>query len=436
VTVAQTTPGPATPAWKRRAATARSGERLADWAAMPGQPGVYFQPYADGSGGVKRHRAPYAIKYRDTEGRQVGPIGYYLTVADAAGALATVVSRKAHGKKVIHSREPFAAFAAAWLRDAGDPSGENPLSARSVALYHQMLRLHVNPVIGRRPICEIDADDIKAVIAGMKQRNLSSGYIENAFKAMRGPLNRAVARHLLPHNPISLLERNERPKQTRKGYRVLAKTEVDALLAACEATPEKAKVWTALVGAGVFAGLRIGEVLGLTWGDIDVDRGIIRVERQYPQKLGHVPPSELPLPKHGRRRAVKLSARYARMLKELNLQAGRPDASTYLFMSDRGRVYTAEAVRKILAKLVAAAGITARVEGRLFDLAPKAEFTYHQLRHTFASALIHAGLSDFEVAVQLGHRDAATTRKFYIHLFNETETFDRAGAALDAAFGA
>lgn len=59
----------------------------------------------------------------------------------------------------------------------------------------------------------------------------------------------------------------------------------------------------------------------------------------------------------------------------------------------------------------------------------------HSLRHTFASALIHAGLTDFNVAIQLGHRDAATTRKFYVHIFHEVEQFDRAGAALDAAFG-
>ena len=54
------------------------------------------------------------------------------------------------------------------------------------------------------------------------------------------------------------------------------------------------------------AGLRVGEVLGLIWEDVDNERGILRVERQYPQKTGHVPPEALPLPKYGRKRAVKL----------------------------------------------------------------------------------------------------------------------------------
>lgn len=132
---------------------------------------------------------------------------------------------------------------------------------------------------------------------------------------------------------------------------------------------------------------------------------------------------------------VKLGSRLARIFRELYLAEGRPDPTGYVFMSDRGRVYTAEAVRKILGRLVEAAEINTRVEGRLFDLPADTRFTYHSLRHTFASALIHAGLSDFEVSVQLGHRDPATTRKIYVHLFHEVEQFNRAGAALDAAFG-
>src|SRR5207248_10220434 len=129
-------------------------------------------------------------------------------------------------------------------------------------------------------------------------------------------------------DPISLLERNERPKATRKGYRVLSPGEIKRLLDACsEVDASKTKVWTALVGVGLMAGLRIGEVLGLTWADIDYERGILQVERQYPQKLGHVPPEQLPLPKYGRKRVVKLGTRLARILREQYMAAGRPEPS-------------------------------------------------------------------------------------------------------------
>jgi len=80
--------------------------------------------YADSAGGVKRHRPPYAVKYRDSTGNQVRPSGSYVSVDEAEAFLRQVGVRKDGGRAVVHSRERFEQFTATWLAHAGDPVGE------------------------------------------------------------------------------------------------------------------------------------------------------------------------------------------------------------------------------------------------------------------------------------------------------------------------
>lgn len=80
----------------------------------------------------------------------------------------------------------------------------------------------------------------------------------------------AVRKRMIPANPMSLMERSERPRQGRKRLRVLSTDEIDWLLAAAD--PE----WRVLLEVALFAGLRASELGGLTWKDVYLDAGVIR----------------------------------------------------------------------------------------------------------------------------------------------------------------
>ena len=59
--------------------------------------------------------------------------------------------------------------------------------------------------------------------------------------------------------------------------------------------------------------------------------------------------------------------------------------------------------------------------------------TFHSLRHAFASVMIERGVSEFILAELMGHKDAATTRKVYVHAFNRQRSDDKVRAAMESA---
>jgi integrase len=87
-------------------------------------------------------------------------------------------------------------------------------------------------------------------------------------------LNHAARRGLIADNPMRRLERRERPRVERREMRILNSEEIDAVLRV--ATPAYRNV----LATAVFTGVRQSELLGLTWADVDLDRGDTRKDAQ------------------------------------------------------------------------------------------------------------------------------------------------------------
>src|SRR5262249_27367670 len=131
-------------------------------------------------------------------------------------------------------------------------------------------------------------------------------------------------------------------------------------------------------------GLRPGEALGVRYEDVRGD--MLRIERQ---RLRDGSPGPLKARKAGQYRDVPLPAFVAQKLSH-----GRGD----VFPAGRGDAYGHRFTR------------AARLAGL------PAGFHPHALRHAYASALLHAGVSLFEVSRYLGHRSTDFTASVYGHL--------------------
>ena len=150
------------------------------------------------------------------------------------------------------------------------------------------------------------------------------------------------------------------------------------------------------------AGLRQGEVAGLTWSAVDFDRGLITVDRSYdgPTKSKHV-------------RSVPLAPELAASLRRWRLQTGAESRGLVVLMTRRGQERAIPiAEDSDLGKRTRRACKRAGVE----------PVTYHQLRHTAASHLAERVPLAIVGAV-LGHADPKTTAR-YAHI-------DTAGLARD-----
>ncbi len=160
-------------------------------------------------------------------------------------------------------------------------------------------------------------------------------------------------------------------------------------------------------------GLRIGEVSGLAWADVDLAQGVLRV-RQQVQSLGKGIITIAPLKTASNRRTLSLPAlavetlktrRKAQIEERLRSGADWESADDLVFTTEQGRMLHPSTVRKVLLATLTAAG--------------SATVRFHTLRHTAATLLLTDGTPLFDVSRILGHAQISTTADIYGHLVPE-----------------
>jgi integrase len=175
----------------------------------------------------------------------------------------------------------------------------------------------------------------------------------------------------------------------------------------------------ALVVVGASLGLRNGEALGLTLDRVDFLRRRVEIDRQMVTPPGNHAVAALgPLKTAASARVVPLPEIVAlRLARHLEEHGTGQDG---LVFTTRGGPIRRNHWSNLWRGAVARAGLPTGTR-------------YHDLRHTYASALIAAGVSVRAVAAALGHADPGVTLRVYSHLWPSDE--DRTRDAIDAAFG-
>jgi integrase len=366
------------------------------------RPGIY---YREGSRGRR-----YEITYVDSEGRrrwQVVPGG----LKDAEAAREEVRRRLRRGERVAPSRQTVAEAAEAWL--AARPQ----LAPRTVELYESVLRNHVVPALGRMRLGEVSEDHVAFLVADMTAAGYKAWTIRATLTPLRGIFNHAVRRGLATRNPVSGLERRERPTSDQREMRVLNRSEIQALL---DAADERHRP---LLATAVFTGCRFGELLGLVWADVSLAERVLRVRKQ----LGRDGVRREPKTPHAKRDIVLMPA-LVRLLTEHKLQSPFSGEGDFVFCGPSGRPLDQRNVAvRGLAPAVARAGL---------DSAGKPNVTMHGLRHTYASILVSLGHDLAFVSEMLGHADPSITLRVYTRLLDGKEQAARASQALEDGFGA
>jgi integrase len=178
------------------------------------------------------------------------------------------------------------------------------------------------------------------------------------------------------------------------------------LLAAC---PSPGRV---LVETALFSGLRISELLGLTWADIDFAAGLIRVRMQLSRPHRGEPARRVAPKTPASVREVPLVPQLSDRLAARRRATLFAAPADWVFATSRGTPFGERNVaRRILKK--------AADDARLNDDG-RALLRFHDLRHTFASHLIvDLGLDVAQVSRILGHASITITLDVYTHLFDD-----------------
>jgi len=355
---------------------------------VPRHPGIYHRPRPDG-----KIAPPYELRYLDSSGHYRWEI-VRGSLDDAEAKRAQLRVRRNRGERIEPTRQTFEQYARAWLE-------RQEVRPRTRELYVWALEQHLIPRLGQRRLNQISCEDIAVLISDMRRKGLKGWTITSALRPLSIILAQAARKGRIPVNPMTQLERGERPNHDdQRPKRILALDEMQALLRHADTKQYRALLELLLTG-----GLRVGEALGLTVADLDAKHAVIRVEYQ----LGR-DGTRTPLKTEESVRAIDIPPELMRRLLDLVAERGalfNPHA--LVFASRNGSGLMRKVTREALKRSAKAAKLATP------------EPTLHDLRHTHASMLIALDFSVVDVQRRLGHRKPDTTLRIYAHQWKYRE---------------
>jgi integrase len=328
---------------------------------------------------MKRKRVERGI-YR----QENGTLGVYLVVAgkprfktvgrklaDARRQRDLLSAKAQRGELLAPSKLTFAELAESWVEGFAAQVAAEERSERTLENYRYHLDRHLLPLFGRRRLHEITTDDCARLIATLRTQGLAPKTIAGALVPLGRVLALALRRGYINDNPLRRLEASERPRIQRRDQRVLTHEEIDKLLAAC--LPR----YRPFIASALYSGMRLSELLGLTWGEVDLGEGLIRVRYQLSRARVDKPARRVRLKTSNAVRDIPLLPQLAALLKRHKLASPHSGTHDYVFATALGTPLGYRNVeRRGLRRAASNAGLNHEGDPPL---------RVHDLRHTFAS---------------------------------------------------
>ena len=334
---------------------------------------------------------------------------HWLTVGGdleaARRARVELVAAVRTGEVPTSTRLRFGAVAACWLErfDARVAAGER--RPRTLEAHRQLER-HLLPALATRRISALAVDDVAALLHLLRERGCSAKTAANSLATLQSVMRFARRNGWVVADPVEHLEHDERPRPPRRHQRVLGRREIDRLLHECSGRDRL------MIATALYTGLRISELLGLIWDDIDFGAGLVHLRAQL-SRAHRGEPARRVAPKTATSvRQIPLVAQLGRLLAAHRMATPFAAPTDWVFATSKGTPYGHRNVaRRCLTRAAERAGLNE-------DGWPPLRF--HDLRHVLASHLIvDLGLDVAQVSRILGHASPTITLSVYTHLFDD-----------------
>jgi integrase len=340
----------------------------------------------------------------------------YVTVRgrrqDAERELARLIASVGTGSYVEPSKAAVGDFVRARV-DQWEAAGD--ITARTAQRYKQLTTHQIVPHLGNKELQKLTRLDVEGWHTVLRNDGLAARTIGHAHKVLGKALSDAERDGAVVKNVCRL----------QKAPRVVDQEMI--FVRDVPAFVEKLRGSAFQVPAllGLLCGMRLGEVLALRWSRVDLDGKVIQIREALEQTKAHGIRFKPPKSKAGRRditmpdNVVDALRAYRRSQLELRMQLGigrlRDDA--LLFTDTEGNprsLYAASAAWRVFAKSIGMPDVT-----------------FHALRHSHASQLIHEGVDIVTISKRLGHAKPDITLRVYAHLFHKDD--GKAAATINAA---
>jgi len=284
----------------------------------------------------------------------------------------------------------------------------------TVMAYESVIRVHLVPFFGERPLHEIGRREIEAFARQMTRNGRSVKTTFNALGILHSIFEAARREEWVAANPCTLVDK-PRAEEADPDIRFLEPEEVEALLRVVP-DDDLGRVERRMYLAAAMTGMRQGELLALRWRDIDWPAQRVRVRRNFVR-------GEFGTPKSKRSsRSVPLADRLAGELDQLHRATvyARDDDLVFAHPHTGKPIDRSKLLKRFKAALERAGVRPVR---------------FHDLRHTFGTRMAAQGVPMRALQEMMGHRDFKTTLIYadYAPSAREAEWVEAAFASRDVA---
>lgn len=373
---------------------------------------------ANGEGSIYAYRGRYrgALTWTDRDGTRQRRTLYGKTQAEVRRQLDAMRVELDRGL-VPAAPSTVANFLEAWLE-----SSRQRIRPSSWYRAEQAVRVHIAPALGRMALAKLTPSDVER----MATQLIKSGRSPRTAQIARSILRRALAdaqRDGLVHRNVAALARPPhvpvRAIVAGRDYLTLA--DLRRLVNESRAHP-----LGPLVTLAATTGLRLGELLGLSWVDIDTEAGTLTVRRSLARSWDGYALAEPKTPKS--RRTLNLpTAALTALDRQSALQDAARESVGDAWQNVDGLVFTDGVGRPLRGPDVNHAW------HRILDAAGLPSIPFHGLRHSAATAMLAAGVGLRTVSDALGHSTITMTADRYAGVTPEQKR--EAADAMDRALG-
>lgn len=366
-----------------------------------------------GTSNARKHALEEGSVFQDSRGNWVAMLSCGYTARGTRKRIRRVRSTEKEARKALlelrvqmfsgvmpdDERMTLGAWLDKWLSNHWDGS------ERTRAFYRGHITHWLKPELGSRLLSKLTPGEIE----GLTRKVRESGKERTAlgvYQTLRKALKDAERLGLLSVNPVG---RTRPPKAPARKEEFLGTEEIERLLGSLKDLPIEV---SAVISVGICTGLRLGELLGVTWSSLDMADSSILVFQQLQKVKGGF--SLAPLKTRRSQRTVFLDPRAkseALRLKEWQERLGHSSDLGLVFLNPYGRPWHQSNLNDELKKACVRAGVKPLSAHKLF-------------RHTYATRLLKKGASLHDTSRILGHASTVLTGDLYGH--HEREATRRA----------
>ncbi|MGC3861225.1 site-specific integrase [Micromonospora chersina] len=371
---------------------------------------------ANGEGTIVRrtdgrfHAAYYVL---DPEGNRRRRFVYGRTWEECHSKLVEMKSKTAQGVPLAVKAWTLERYLHHWLTEVVG----RRLRATTLAGYEIVIRVHLVPALGKKHLTKLTPQDVRKLLTAKRQAGLWVRMVQYIHAVLRNALQNAVREELVARNVARLVQVETPDYEVGQGLTIL---QAQRLLETVRPTR-----WYSLYVLALMLGLRRGELLGLRWSDVDLDRKTLTVRQNLVRASGEL---RVQAPKTRRsRRTLPLPPPVVAALRRQQEVQARERSAAGSSWARNDLMFTTSLGTPIEPRNLTRHFYSVR------DRAGLPGIRFHDLRHTCLTLLLSLGTPPHIAQAIAGHSHVDVTMMIYAHsgMAEQTEALRKLGEAFN-----